>query len=557
MDNLNIIKTDILIIGSGLAGVRAAQASARAGANVLLVGKGMAASVEVMGFNAVVESGDSPDIYYHDLRESGKWINDPRIVNLLAQNAFKEIPYLEELGMYFDKKEDGGYNALQTLGCRYPRLVGHKGVTGLEAIKFLMRDALRCGVAVRGRLMVVELLKENGCICGAVAVDTLNGKLHLIICMAVVLASGGGGNIYGLSTYPKGLVGDGYALAYRAGAQLQDMEFQQYEPCCFVYPKSLQGKLVPTTLLRAGARLTNKDGHEFMADYGLTKDNAQKGELSRAIALEILAGRGTAHGGIYYDMTMLPESMLKEEHSIFYDPALAAGIDLTAAPVEMAPAAHTFLGGVKIGEKAQASVPGLFAAGEVIGGLHGANRLGGCAGAETLVFGSVAGRSAAEWIRETSFSVDENKLAERCRALEAGTYCHISKKTRSPVSLFTASLGKIMMEKVGIIRSGQSLREANMELDRLEKIVPELSVTGPGAFSHLFEFENMLTVARMQVLASLVRTESRGVFFRQDYPEQDDKCWLKNIIISRGEAGMELTVAPAPMEEEKGGRAQP
>lgn len=549
MEQVNTIKTDILIIGTGLAGIRAAQTAASEGASVTLLNKGKAASVEVMGFNAVVESNDSPGLYYRDMRESGKWINDPRIVNILAQNAYKEIPCLEELGMHFDRNGSGGYNALQTLGCRFPRLVGHKGVTGIEAMRFLTQDAAQHGTSIRNQLMVVDLLKEDGRICGAIALDTRSGSFYLFLCKAVILASGGGGNIYGTSTYPKGLVGDGYALAYRAGAQLQDMEFQQYEPCCFVYPKKLQGKLVPTTLLRAGARLLNKDGCEFMANYGLTKENAQKGELSRAIALEILAGRGTEHGGVYYDMTKLPASLLKEEHSIFYEPALAAGIDLTVTPVEMAPAAHTYLGGVRIGEDAQTSVRGLFAAGEVIGGLHGANRLGGCAGAETLVFGHIAGESAARWAWQTAACQDESGFIAQYRALKEEAQSHIAGDSRNSVSRLRNRLATLMSEKVGIIRREKSLREAYLELGELEKLLPSAFVSGPGAFFRLFELKNMLLVAKMQVMASLTRTESRGVFFREDYPAQDDACWLKNIVISRSDFGMELTITPIPQEK--------
>lgn len=556
MELINTIRADILIIGTGLAGIRAAQTAASEGASVALLSKGKAASVEVMGFNAVVETGDSPGLYYRDMRESGKWINDPRIVNILAQNAYREIPCLEELGMRFDRNGSGGYNALQTLGCRYPRLVGHRGITGIEAMRYLTQDAAQHGALIYNRLMVAELLKEDGRICGAAAVDTHSGLFYLFLCKAVILASGGGGNIYGSSTYPKGLVGDGYALAYRAGAQLQDMEFQQYEPCCFVYPKKLQGKLVPTTLLRAGARLLNRDGCEFMASYGLTKDNAQKGELSRAIALEILAGRGTEHGGVYYDMTMLPASLLKEEHSIFYEPALAAGIDLTATPVEMAPAAHTYLGGVRIGENAQTSVQGLFAAGEVIGGLHGANRLGGCAGAETLVFGHIAGKNAAQWAGQTADCQDENGLIARCLDLKEEAQRHIAGDSGNSVSRLRTRLGTLMSEKVGIIRRENSLREALLELDELEKLLPSASVGGPGAFSKLFELKNMLQVAKMQVMASLVRTESRGVFFREDYPAQDDACWLKNIVISRSDFGMELTITPTPREKKDKGETR-
>jgi fumarate reductase (CoM/CoB) subunit A len=541
IDKINIT-TDLLVIGNGLAGIRSAQAAAQKGINVVVVSKGMSASPEVMGFNAVVSPDDSVDSYYNDIIRSGKGINNRKVARVLAEGASDEVIYLEKLGLAFDKNPDGSYHTLHTLGCDHPRLVHCKAITGVEARRILVNDAKKNGVKFMQHVMITELILNKKCIAGAVGLEMTGNLVIFFRCKAVVLATGGCGDIYDVSTYPSGIVGDGYAIAFRAGAELIDMEFQQYEPCCFVYPKVMRGRLIPTTLFRSGAKLLNGSVGEFIDKYGLTRNNVQKSDLSRAIAMEILEGRGTEHGGVYYDMTMLPRDLVVVNHSIFYNPALKAGIDLTKQKAEVAPAAHTSLGGIRIDEYGSTTVKGLFAAGEVTGGVHGSNRIGGCAGAETLVFGGKAGESAAVYVKNEEF-ISEKEFNDNLKIeIEKIIYRQAGDEKGSKVAYIRRKLAQIMTEKAGIVRNGKVLSEAMEELEKMRKTLSEIRVNSSRKLAALYQCENSVLTAQMQIKASMVRTESRGVFFRTDYPEQRDQIWMKNIIIQWKNGKMEATI---------------
>lgn len=536
------IISDLLVIGCGLAGVRAAQAAARMGVSVVVVGKGTCASSEIMGFNAAISTDDSIESYYNDILRSGKGINNGKVAQVLAEGASYEVSYLENMGLTFDKNADGSHHTLHTLGCTYPRLVHYKTFTGLESCRVLIEDAKKYGVRFEKQVMITDLIRYEGRIAGAIGLDLVTGTFLPFRCKAVILATGGCGGIYGISTYPRGISGDGYAIAYRAGADLVDMEFQQYEPCCFVYPEAIRGSLVPTTLLRAGAKLVNARGEEFMGKYGLTRDNAQKGELSRAIATEIAEGAGTEHGGVYYDLTGLPRNMVVVDHCLFYNPALEAGVDLTKQPAEMAPAAHTFLGGIRINEYGATSINGLFAAGEVTGGVHGANRLGGCAGAEALVFGGRAGKSAAEYIFGKQL-VCEQVFLDCMKRVNLKSTQRQEEEDKCPnIFKIQELLGEIMMKNVGIIRNNTNLQEAMTQLDRLQEMLSSTCINDGKKLVALYQCKNSILTARMQVTASLLRKESRGVFFRSDFCKQRDDIWLKNIIIRQNKGVMEALI---------------
>ena len=541
MNRSNCVKTDVLVIGAGMAGLRAAQAAAEKGGGVIVIGKGMSASPEVLGFNAVSDKRDSLDCYYNDVRTSGKRVNDPAVVRRLVNNGVKEIHNLERLGMVFDKNADGGYHTLQPLGCRYPRLVHHKSVTGIEAMKLFRDRCIGLGVKILEPVMAIDIITDSQCVVGAVALDIKSGKYISFMCKSIVLAAGGSGGIYGITTYPKGLNGDGYAMAYRAGAELRDMEFQQYEPCCFVYPKELVGNLVPTTLLIEGAKLTNALGNEFLDRYGLTKENVQKNTLVGAIMSEVQAGRGTEHGGIYYDLTELPEDVIIEGYSIFYKPALKAGVDLTKQPLEMAPAAHTCLGGVSIDAESRTSISGLYAAGEVAGGVHGANRIGGCAGAETLVFGAVSGESAANWAK-AGFNGSEEKVLKAAAEKERQAQSLASNKPGVDIKDIRKEIGHVMIKNVGIYRSEKTLLNAKKQLEEIGGRMVHVSVNGTKDIAAFYQCENALTIAKIQCEASMHRKESRGVFNRTDYPCQDDNK-LYNVIITKDGNLIDIKVA--------------
>ena len=308
------------------------------------------------------------------------------------------------------------------------------------------------------------------------------------------------------------------------------MEFQQFEPSSFVYPEALRGKIVPTTLLRSGAKLLNGRGEEFMEQYGLSRENARKGPLSRAIASEIAAGRGTPHGGIYYDMTMLPAELIIQGHSIFYIPAKAAGLDITKMPAEMAPASHTFMGGVKARDDASTEVQGLFVCGEVMGGVHGADRIGGNAGAEVLVFGHQAGESAAAYLARGVRDISEGMFLEAESEFEAHHNACLNRQNGIPVSELRCRLMNVMDQYVGILREEAGLKEALAALDELDQAFGSACSAGENGVRALYECANLLLFGRMQVMASLLRRESRGVFSRTAYPVRDDSSWKKNIV---------------------------
>ena len=542
MLDMRTIRTELLVIGSGLAGLRAAAAAVEAGAQVTAVSKGQSASPEIMGFDVPVAEEDTTELYYQDMEISGHKINSSSLGWTLAKCVKDQVSYLENLGVVFDKNEDGGYDTIHTLGTVYPRLVHCKSRTGTEGMLAVARHCKDLGVKFQNYVSVLNLLTDGKRILGAIAYDGEAMQLVCYLAKAVVLATGGCGAIQRVTTYPKTIIGDGYAMAFRAGADLVDMEFQQFEPCAFVYPPQIAGKVIATTLLRHGAALRNGNGEEFMQSYGLTRENAQKSSLSRAMVAEVRAGRGTPHGGIYYDMTMMTPEFLYEDHKIFTQPAVDIGMDLTREMPEMMPAAHTNLGGIRIAADCSTRIPNLFACGEVIGGLHGANRIGGSAGAETVVFGAIAGNSAAAYLKTApdleEGSVEKNVnagAAEVCRFLERPAGELTAAKIR-------ARLGSVMTDHVGIERDEAGLLEAERQVGYLQELLAQAGADTLRDCADLYHCENMLLLANIQIKASLLRRESRGVFYRSDYPSQDDRHWRKNIVVHNRSNHIELEV---------------
>ncbi len=540
MQAYKTISTDVLIIGSGVSGLRAAAAAAEAGAAVSLVSKGPSASPEIMGFNAPVHAEDSVCQYIDDMENSADGICDCELVRTMAQSIAGEIAYMEGIGLNFDKTPQGDYDAIHTLGTKYPRLIHYRSSTGVKEMELLKKHCDALGVTFHIPVDILDLLMENGKVAGAFGWDTGNQTVLVFRAKAVVLATGGCGAMQFSTTYPRTIVGDGYAMAFKAGARLIDMEFQQFEPCCFVYPPQIEGKVIATTLLRHGATLRNGLGEEFMGNYGLTRENAQKSTLSRAMVAEVAAGRGTPHGGIYYDLTMMDEKFLYEDHAIFTRAAVEANIDLTRQMPEMMPAAHTCLGGIEVDSDCRCAVEGLFACGEVIGGLHGANRIGGSAGAETVVFGGIAGKSAAAYAKTAIPQPDSWQLEQSVEILLHTLLS--SPQTQSDIQDIKLRLNKLLSEKVGISRTQTGLLKAMEEIAALKKELAGCSATSLQAAASLYHVENMLLIASVQIGASLLRKESRGVFFRDDYPIRDE-AWTRNIIAQLCAGEIEFTVA--------------
>lgn len=536
------IKTDLLVIGSGVAGLRAAVAAAGKGVSVLVVSKGGCASPEIMGLNAPVLPEDSVKQYFEDTEKSGYGINDSRLAKLLAENILGEVAWLEENGVHFARDKNGQYSPIHTLGTKYPRLIRAGVSSGTIEMSQLRKIALEKGVCLDTPVDVLDLMTEEGQIVGAWGLR--HGAVVGYQARAVILATGGCGAIQSFTTYPSSIIGDGYAMAYKAGAGLVDMEIQQFEPCCFVWPEKIQGKVIATTLLRHGAELRNGEGRTFIENYGLSRENAQKGSLSRAMVAEVQAGRGSPHGGIYYDMTMFDEDFLYKDHEIFTKHARQVGMDLTKQMPEMMPAAHTNLGGAIIDANCMTEVKGLFACGEVVGGLHGGNRIGGSAGAETVVFGHIAGDSAAEYILSEAREGGDMLFAPALEEVETQARTKIGYGMCKAPEI-RMRLGLCLHKNLGIVRSRETIRAVNRELVSLRQMLSESGAKSPEEFAENIHVDHMLTLAQMQAAASDMREESRGVFFREDFPETDETNWRKNIVIHRCKDEMVFSTRPA------------
>lgn len=520
----SVRETQVLVIGQGLTGLRAAAEAAGTGVKVTVLSIGPAASPEIMGFNAVRTDADSIDLYYHDVLASGREINQPELARLLVTGSSAAADDLESLGLSFDMNEDGSLKTAQPLGCSVPRLVQIRSRTGAYAMAAYYRECVRRGVTIENGVRIIALLTADHAVCGAVGIRHCD---HSIVCWkapAVIIAAGGCGAIYPVSTYPKGICGDGYAMAFRAGCRLRDMEFMQFEPCCFIYPKKLAGNLAVTTMLLEGGRLLNALGEEFISGgYKM-----QKSQLALKIAKEIRNGHPTKHGGVYYDVTALPEKRITVDHEMFYRPALNSGIDLTKDYAEVAPAAHTCMGGIVIDSLCRTDIRGLFAAGEAAGGIHGANRIGGCSGSETQAFGKIAGRAAADFARSVQGAPLPYMDFETCCAQNGINSGKVALNPQQ-IERIIQELRENIQKGLGICKCENDLNDLILHIEKARDAVQSYCAPTVDALELLLELDNISLIADIQARASLQREESRGVFFRSDYPNESEK-WARSIV---------------------------
>ena len=540
--------TDVLVVGAGLAGLRAAREAAGLGVRVLLVGKKTAcASRDIMGFCAAVGKQDSPDCFIQDLTRSGSEINDNELVRTLVSESDNQVRFFEKQGFSFDLDENGLYHQQTPLGCSVPRIVHQEAMTGSRLMDLLAKECGELGVEILNGITILDVCTKNGKVCGAVGIDQNSGDFLVIKAAAVVLATGGCGDTQSATTYPKGLAGDGYAIALRAGAELVDMEFQQFEPCCAVYPETIRGDILCTTMLKLGGKVINQNGEDVLERHGLHLSTLQKDILARAIVDEIETGAPTPHGGVYFDVRSLPRKTVVIDHNIFYDPIKRGGVDITEELVEVAPMVHTTLGGIKIRPDASSRVDGLFAAGEVSGGIHGANRIGGCAGSETVSFGAIAGRSAAGYVHASPDCPLSEEDIQKDLSLRSE---HLHGEDLSRLQDLSERLYQISDSSLGIIRCGEKLRCGIDKLSRLETEAKTVRVSNLTELAWYQELINRIYVIRMQLEASLCREESRGAFYRSDYPNQDDSAWKRNIVISLDGDHLRLRIDPEHVRQQ-------
>lgn len=535
------LDTQLLVIGGGLAGMRAAEEAFKRGVRVLLLCDGRGASAHVHGLNIPVTKEDSAELFLEDTLKSGKNLNDPVLAGTLCRRA-QEL--LWEFS--FDRDRDGRLSVLQTLGASCPRVVGIQGAAGAVILGKIEADK---GFEKRSNVRALRLLKKDGRISGALCYDIGKKCLLRIHAQAVILACGGFGGIFGFSTNPSDIGGDGIAMAFEAGARLADMEFIQFEPTAAVAPASLRGKSVITTMLQEGAVMKNGRKEDFLP-VGRVPD---KDELSRLIYREIREGRQTPAGGIYYDVTGLGKERLESCYGGYVERYRKAGVDITAECMEVAPAPHTTLGGVLTDSRCKTSVEGLFACGEVTGGLHGANRLGGNAGLEVLIFGKLAGESAAEYlsskragaVRAEEVDTAQAEEGHTAQAAEghtawAGKECTVQ-NVEEYTSPETAELRKkleMLLEKaLGVVRCGRDMAAALKELDAMEIRVKKMLCGKEqcgNAYFQGFRLYNDILTSRLALRSAMERKGSIGVHTRTDSIEEDGAY---HIILEKGREG--------------------
>jgi succinate dehydrogenase / fumarate reductase flavoprotein subunit len=579
MGGRDTVDHDVLVIGAGGAGLRAAIEAAAKRVSVGLVCKsllGKAHTVMAEGgiaaALATVDDRDDWEVHFTDTVRGGQYVNNWRMAELHAKEAPGRVRELEGWGALFDRTGDGRILLRNFGGHRYPRLAHVGDRTGLEMIRTLQDHGIHCGIDVYMETTVVSLFLREGRVCGALAYERERGRFRLFRARAVVLATGGLGRAYAVTSNSWEYTGDGHALAYHAGAALQDMEFVQFHPTGMVWPPSVRGILVTEGVRGEGGVLLNSQGRRFMFDdipeayRAQTADTPEEGwryvlgdkearrppelltrdHIARCIVREVREGRGTPHGGVYLDIAWIKEKLPNAaEHikrklpSMYHQFKQLADIDITTTPMEVGPTTHYVMGGVRVdGDTQMSTVPGLFAAGEVAAGLHGANRLGGNSLSDLLVFGQRAGRYAAEFgVGHAALAPDEGEVNEAMREALAP----FERPTGENPFTIQHDLQTMMQNLVGIVRRQGELERAWEELHRLVERARHAGVSGnreynPGWHTSL-DLRNLLTVSAAVVLSALERKESRGGHFREDYPVKDSSYGGFNLVVQRGADG--------------------
>ena len=548
---------DVLIIGAGGAGLRAAIEALAQGARVGLVCKSLLGKAHTVmaegGIAAAMSNVDKADdwrTHFRDTMRGGKFLNNWRMAQLHALEAPDRVRELEQWGALFDRTESGEILQRAFGGHTFKRLCHVGDRTGLEMIRTLQDRGVHQGIDVYMECTVTRLLKDGARMAGAFAYWREQGRFVVFKANSIVIATGGIGKAWKITSNSWEYTGDGMALAYDAGAELMDMEFVQFHPTGMVWPPGVQGILVTEAVRGEGGILRNKNGERFMERYDPKKmELATRDVVARAIYIEVREGRGTEHGGAFLDISHKPAEYVKRKLPSMYHQFLElADVDITKGPMEVGPTCHYVMGGIRVvAETTQASVPGLFAAGEAAAGLHGANRLGGNSLSDLLVFGRRAGLAAAQHAKETGTpAIDGAQIELAERALLAP---FDRAGGESPYQIHH-DLQDVMQTLVGIFRTEQDLHRALTEIEKLKARAARMRVEGSRLFNpgwHLSrDIQCMLTVSEACTRAAIARRESRGAHSRLDYPKLDDAWGRKNnVIVQKGDA-MELFEKPVP-----------
>ncbi|MEO6130681.1 MAG: fumarate reductase/succinate dehydrogenase flavoprotein subunit, partial [Saprospiraceae bacterium] len=545
-------------------------------AHTVMAEGGIAASL------ANVDERDNWKVHFTDTMRGGQYLNNWRMAELHAKEAPDRVRELEAWGALFDRTKDGKILQRNFGGHKYPRLAHVGDRTGLEMIRTLQDHGIHQGIEVHMELTIISLLKEDGRIVGALGYDRERGRFKIFRTKAIVLATGGIGRAYKITSNSWEYTGDGQSLAYHAGADLIDMEFLQFHPTGMVWPPSVQGILVTEGVRGEGGVLKNKEGHRFMFDdipelyRNQTADNEEEGwrytqgdrdarrppelltrdHVARCIVREIKAGRGSPHNGVFLDISWIKEKLpnaaehIRKKLPSMYDQfKKLANIDITKEPMEVGPTTHYMMGGIKVEADSQMStIPGLFAAGECAAGLHGANRLGGNSLSDLLVFGKRAGEYAALFAIQNKFgNIDDDEIK------------NIVKEATDPFDKLGGEnpyqvqfdLQDTMQDLVGIVRNEEELLRAKVELKKLWERARNVKVMGNREYNNgwhtALDLKNLLTVSEAVTLAAIQRKESRGAHFREDYPEKNNEIGKFNSVIRKSIDGeMELSKEGLP-----------
>jgi len=581
---------DVLVIGAGGAGLRAAIEASAAGVTVGLICKsllGKAHTVMAEGGVAAalanVDDRDSWKVHFADTMRGGQYVNNWRMAELHAKEAPDRVRELEAWGAVFDRTPDGRILQRNFGGHRYPRLAHVGDRTGLELIRTLQDHGVHRGIDVHMEFTVVRLLKTDGRASGVVGYERDRGRFKVFSARAVVLATGGAGRAYKITSNSWEGTGDGHALAYQAGAELMDMEFIQFHPTGMIWPPSVQGILVTEGVRGEGGVLLNSEGRRFMFDSipdnyrSQTADNEDEGwrytqgdknarrppelltrdHVARCIMREVKAGRGSPRGGVFLDISWIKKRLPDAEAhirrklpSMYHQFKELADIDITKEPMEIGPTTHYIMGGVRVdGDTQMSTVPGLFAAGECAAGINGANRLGGNSLSDLLVFGKRAGEYAAQFAQKNGrVAIDQ---AEVTRAADAAVKPFERQSAQENPYAVQSALQETMQSLVGIVRTESEMQQALEALRTLTSRAAQASVTGhreynPGWHTAI-DLQNLLTVSEAITRSAIERKESRGGHFREDFPDKLPEFATFNIVTARSADGtMSVRRVPIP-----------
>ena len=592
MPDYETFEHDVLVIGAGGAGLRAAIEASGAGVRVGLVCKSLLGKAHTVmaegGIAAALANVDERDnwkVHFADTMRGGQYVNQWRMAELHAKEAPDRVRELEAWGAVFDRTKDGRILQRHFGGHKYPRLAHVGDRTGLEMIRTLQDHGVHRGIDVYMEHTILSLLKDGDRVVGAFGYERERGRFKIFRAKAVVLATGGIGRAYKITSNSWEYTGDGHTLAYDAGANLVDMEFVQFHPTGMVWPPSVMGILVTEGVRGEGGILTNKEGRRFMFDAipenyrTQTADNEEEGwrycqgakdarrppelltrdHVSRCIVREIKEGRGSPHGGVYLDISWIKQKLPNAaEHikrklpSMYHQFKQLADIDITKQPMEVGPTTHYIMGGVHVDSDTQMSrVPGLFAAGECAAGINGANRLGGNSLSDLLVFGKRAGEFAAKFARENSLGEIDRLQAEQIENVAREALAPFDRSSSESPYQVQKDLQDTMQDLVGIVRNESEMREALGKIDGFKKRAEKTAVSGnreynPGWHTAL-DLKNLLTVSEAITRGALERKESRGAQFRDDYPDKDEQFGKVNTMISKAADGsMQVRLEPLP-----------